>query len=60
MGALGTASGMGSILMPWAISQVAQHTSLGTGFLVNNLSALTCLSVIALSFRHLRSSETDR
>jgi MFS transporter, FHS family, L-fucose permease len=60
MGALGTAAGIGSILMPWLISQVAHHTSLGTGFLVNNLSALACLLVIALSFRHLRSSETAR
>jgi fucose permease len=57
IGILGTACGVGSIIMPWLMSLVSQPTSLKVGFLVSNIAAFIAFCLILLYLKTLRNSE---
>ncbi len=60
MGIIATATGVGSALMPWAMSVVSGSTSLRAGFLLCNLTALAAFCLFILHFKQLLNSEQNR
>jgi len=57
IGILGMAAGIGSALMPWAMSWVSQASTLKSGFLFLLFSALFAFVLISFSFKRFRLSE---
>jgi len=57
IGILGTACGVGSILMPWLMSVVSQPTSLKVGFFVSNIGAFIAFCLVLFYLKGLRNSE---
>ena len=57
IGILGMAAGIGSALMPWAMSWVSQASTLKSGFLFLLFSALFAFVLVSFSFKRFRLSE---
>ena len=57
MGLLGTAAGIGSTLVSWWMSAASQGAGLDTGFFMSLLTALIALTLMAASYRRLKTSE---
>jgi FHS family glucose/mannose:H+ symporter-like MFS transporter len=54
MGILATGAGLGSIIIPWLMSLIAQLTDLRAGFLSFEVFVAFCLFLMGLRFRSLR------
>jgi fucose permease len=57
IGIIGTACGVGSMILPWLMSLVSQPTSLTVGFFVSNIAAFIALCIILSYLKTLRNSE---
>ena len=59
MGIIATATGVGSALMPWAMSMVSRSTSLRVGFLLCNLTAFTAFCIATWYVKEFLRLEQD-
>jgi len=56
MGLIATAAGLGSTVIPWLMSVIAQLTTLRYGFLLFEVALAISLMMTCLNFRRLKRS----